>query len=91
MKTMTFGTLPSDDDFSKAWDKTWKESGRNPDTAEYRIRNNKCGYDGSYNEPELYQLIRGEINKFENGDYDCDSPEMSTISIILQTLGFEWV
>ena len=77
MKSMTWGTMPTYEEFVDAFDEE-------VDRATYRITNDPTGYDGEYNPAKLYDMVE----KLKDSK---DEKEQDLASSIMQTLGFEWI
>lgn len=79
-RSMNYGDMPTRTEFKKAF-KDEIAPGR------YRIRNDRIVGDADLNEAELWKLLQGLRRAFgKGGDEEGD-----LASVILSTLGFEWV
>jgi len=86
MKTMSFGQMPSFDEFEEAFDRECRGQ-------LYEIRAGQLAPEwfpeGDYTARELYALIKKMKDDF--GDEEDDDSPALVASSIMETLGFEWV
>ncbi len=79
---MTYGVMPTRDEFDDAFDKKCGAGGT------YKISNDRGGRDGDWDNRLLWHLLHEQMvayNEEENeeaGDF---------VSAVLSTLGFEWI
>jgi hypothetical protein len=83
MISMTFGTMPTYEQFEAQFDELC------PDT--YRIRNCKVHGNADYTCRELYAEVKKAVDDSENWDLDNENSPINVASSILYTLGFEWI
>lgn len=88
--SMTFGVMPGFGAFEAAFD------ARVP-TGIYEIRNSPEGVDGDYTAEDLYGCVerwsRGTLLFHEPGELTEEEEEemMTLASVVMETLGFEWI
>jgi hypothetical protein len=78
---LTYGVLPSYEDFEEAFDAEVPNS-------TYQIRNDRGGADGDYTARQLYSLVKEQTELF-NEDGDDEAGDFA--SAVLSTLGYEWI
>lgn len=94
---LSFGTLPTDEQFDAAWNATWREEGKDPQAAVYKIRDGalarESGWAGDYDRNELYFRIVDACKAFDaTGEgLDDEHSDIQMVSSVLYTLGIEWV
>lgn len=78
--SMTYGILPSYDMYSEAFDKV-------VDGFYYKIRNDKRVGNVNLTKRELWMLLSEAVADWNDGDEDAGD----WASVVLSTLGFEWI
>jgi hypothetical protein len=76
-RSMSYGVMPKRDEFKKAF--------KEEIDGAYEIRNDSLVGDEDFSEPELWKLLTKLAKKSHDEEHG------SLASVILETLGFEWV
>lgn len=86
MKSMTYGELPSEEDFNAAWDKLLSENELRGEVFHF----GNCPRMGTValTQSELWEEIMLAHQEYETGKAD-DSGDW--LSAVLDCLGFEWI
>lgn len=88
MQSMTYGTLPTREEFEAAFDRQC------PNGYEIQLSDSDSraadGFrlgDGSWSEPDLWEACNEIVSAYKEDDVQA----IDLVSCIMETLGFEWI
>jgi len=92
MTTMTYGTMPTREEFDEAFDRECP-NGYNIvlSRSDSRAMDNYNLGDGKYTARELWFAIKQIVDSEDVDTTWADDGPMNLVSSIMETLGFEWV